>query len=146
MKNINAYLSFNGQCREAMNFYQQTFGGELTIMTFGESPMAENTPAEAHDNVLHSCLINGDVTLMASDMAGPEGFVPGNTVSLMISCSSHEEITDLFSKLSSDGTVTCPLGEQFWGSTFASLTDKFGINWLLEYSKSEGCANETSNA
>jgi PhnB protein len=135
MTQINAYIGFNGKCREAMNFYRKCFGGELTIMTMGESPMAEQMPAESHDTILHCSLSNGAVMLMGTDMTGPQGFVPGNTVSLMIRCSSEEEINRLFEKLCEGGEVTCPLGKQFWGSTFAALGDKFGTSWMLEYSE-----------
>ena len=136
MNQINAYIGFNGKCREAMNFYQQCFGGELSIMTFAESPLAEQMPPESQNNVVHGCLTNGNITLMGSDMVGPQGFVPGNTVSLMIACSSEEEINTLFAQLSAGGQVTCPLGEQFWGDTFAAVVDKFGTSWLLNYGKS----------
>jgi PhnB protein len=135
MQKINAYIGFNGKCREAMEWYQQCFGGELSIVTFAESPLAEQMPAESQNDVVHSCLSNGNMVLMGSDMTGPHGFVPGNTVSLMISCESEDEINKLFSQLSTDGEVTCPLGEQFWGDTFAAVVDKFGTCWLLNLSK-----------
>lgn len=135
MKQIHAYVGFNGKCREAMCFYQECFGGELSLMTMGESPMAEQMPKESHDDIMHSSLTVGDVMLMGTDMVGPQGCVAGNNVSLMIRCSSEEEINTLFSKLSVGAQINCPLGEQFWGSTFAHLTDKFGTNWMLEYSK-----------
>lgn len=138
MTQISAYVGFNGKCREALTFYQECFGGELSLMTMGESPMAEQMPAKSHDSILHGSLTNGNVMLLGSDMVGPEGFVQGNTVSLMVSCSSEEEINTLFAKLSEHGQIGCPLGEQFWGSIFAALTDKFGTSWMLNYDKSSG--------
>ena len=135
MQQISAYIGFNGKCREAMSFYKECFGGELTIMTFAESPLAEQMPAESQNNVVHSNLTSGNMTLLGTDMVGPGGHVPGTTVSLMISCDSEEEINTLFSKLSESGQVTCPLGEQFWGDTFAAVIDKFGTSWMLNYSK-----------
>jgi PhnB protein len=136
MQQINAYIGFNGKCREAMAFYQECFGGELSLMTFGESPLAEQMPPESQNNIVHGSLTSGNVTIMGSDMVGPQGFVPGNTVSLMIDCSSEEEINTLFAQLSASGQVTCPLGEQFWGDTIAAVVDKFGTSWLLNYSNS----------
>ena len=135
MQNINAYIGFNGKCREAMGFYRQCFGGELSVMTFAESPLAEQMPAESQNDVMHACLTNGTVMLMGSDMVGPQGFVPGNTVWLMINCNSEDEINTLFEQLSNGGQVTCPPGEQFWGDTFAAVVDRFGTSWLLNYSK-----------
>lgn len=135
MQQISAYIGFNGKCREAMGFYKECFGGELSIMTFAESPLAAQMPAESQNDIVHSSLTNGTITLMGSDMVGPQGFVPGNTVSLMISCDSEEEINLLFTRLSDGGQVTCPLGQQFWGDTFAAVIDKFGTSWLLNYSK-----------
>ena len=134
MTQINAYLRFDGNCREAMTFYKDCLGGELEMMTVAGTPIAEHMPAEAAQNILHSCLTTGGMTLMATDM-GPGDRVNGNNVSLMLNCSSEEEIQSLFSKLSAGGEITCPLEASFWGSTFGHFTDKFGMNWMLNYEK-----------
>ncbi len=134
MTQINAYLGFNGNCREAMTFYKECLGGELTLQTVEGTPMAEHMPAEAGHNILHSTLTNGDWTLMATDMARGER-INGNTVFLCLNCSSKEEIETLFFSLSSGGEVIDPLSEQFWGGTLGGLTDKFGMNWMLNYEK-----------
>lgn len=136
MTQINPYLGFNGNCREAMTFYKDCLGGELTLLTVAGTPMAEHMPAEAAQNILHSCLTNADMTLMATDMAQAER-VNGTTISLMLNCSSQEEVETLFSRLSSGGEVTCSLEETFWGATFGHFTDKFGINWMLNYEKNQ---------
>ncbi len=134
MTQINAYLRFDGNCREAMTFYKDCLGGELTLLTVAGSPMESQMPPEAGQNIMHSCLTNGERTLMATDM-GPGELVPGNLVSLMLNCSSQEEIEKLFSWLSAGGEVSCPLEEAFWGATFGHLTDQFGVNWILHYDK-----------
>jgi len=136
MTQINAYLGFNGNCREAMTFYKECLGGELTLQTVAGTPMAEHMPAEAGQTILHSCLTRGGLVLMATDMGRGER-INGNAVSLMLQCDSEEEIQKLFSSLSAGGQVTDPLATQFWGATFGGLTDKFGMNWMLNYEKDQ---------
>ena len=134
MTQINAYLSFNGNCRDAMTFYKECLGGELMLQAVEGSPAADKMPAAFGPHILHSTLTNGDLLLMASDMV-PEELVQGNTVSLSLNCSSQEEIETLFSHLSAGGKITHPLADEFWGATFGALIDKFGMNWLLNYDK-----------
>jgi PhnB protein len=131
---IQAYLGFNGNCKEAMQFYQSCFGGDLTIQTIAESAVAKELPAEVQSNVLHSFLQKDDFMLLGSDMA--QNTIPSQTVSLMIQCTSLEEIQDYFAKLAAGGKITAPLNNSFWGSTFGHLTDKYSINWLLNYAPS----------
>jgi PhnB protein len=136
MAQLNPYISFKGNCREAMNFYKDCFGGELTLQTMGESPMAAQTPPEKKDSIMHSTLMkDGQVFLMASDMAD-EG-ATGGPISLCVNCSSEEEINTFFSKLSEGAKITHPLKTEFWGGTFGQLTDKFGINWMFNYDKNQ---------
>src|ERR1700744_4668745 len=136
MTQLNAYLNFNGQCREAMTFYKDCLGGDLQLQKICESPMAAQMPSEAGANILHGALTrNGTLLLMASDCMGSK-FEPGNTVKLCLSCSSDEEINDFFTRLSAGGQIRMPLHQSFWGATFGELTDKFGMNWMFNYSKS----------
>ncbi len=134
MTQISPYLHFDGNCREAMTFYKECLGGELTLQTVGESPMASQMPADAQEKILHASLKNGGIALMASDMVGPEGVKKGNAVSLTLLCSSKAEIETFFSKLSAEGKVAHPLKEEFFG-TYGDLTDKYGINWMFNYEK-----------
>ncbi len=120
MTQINSYLTFNGNCREAMTFYKECLGGELVLQTIGESPMADKMPPQ-------------NLVLMGSDMVGEHGLVKGNTVSLMLNCSSKEEIKTCYEKLSKGGEATHPLENTFWGALFGDLTDKYGNHWLLNY-------------
>ena len=134
MTYINAYLNFNGQCREAMHFYRECLGGELVMQKISESPMAARMPSEMGAKILHSSLTKDNLVLMASDMMG-NNIVKGNSVSLCVNCSSDEEINSFFKNLSKDGNVHEPLHQSFWGATFGSLTDKFGVTWIFNYSK-----------
>lgn len=132
MTQINAYLSFDGNCREAMTFYRDCLGGELTLQTVADSPMADQWPPQAQDNILHATLLNGSLILMASDMGGPGKLVRGNTISLSLTCSNEREIKLCYSNLSEGGLATRPLHD-FFGGRIGMLTDRFGMNWLLYY-------------
>lgn len=137
MTQINSYLTFSGNCREAMEFYKECLGGELTLQTIGESPLADQLPPQMKKSVLHSTLIKGAIQLMGSDMVSEQGLMKGNSVSLMLNCSSEDEINRFYSKLSKGGKATHPLENSFWGALFGDLTDKFGNHWLLHYDKNQ---------
>ena len=134
MTQINAYLNFNGLTRDAMTFYQQCLGGELVMQKISESPMAARMPSEMGARILHSSLIKDNLVLMASDMMG-NSIIKGNSISLCVNCSSDEEINSFFNRLSDGARINEPLHQSFWGATFGSLTDKFGVTWILNYSK-----------
>ena len=106
MTQIISYLTFNGNCREAMAFYQDCLGGELSLQTIGESPMADKMPPQMKECILHSTLTKGGLQLMASDMVGEGGLFRGNAVSLMLNCESEEEVRTVYAKLSSGGRRT----------------------------------------
>lgn len=135
MAQINAYLNFNGNCREAMTFYKKCLGGELTVQTVEGSPIEFQCPPYMKHQVLHASLLKGNLVLMASDMIEPEGFIKGNTISLSLNCNSEREIKTFFARLSAGGRITHPLEKQFWGATFGVLTDRYGIKWMLNYDK-----------
>jgi PhnB protein len=135
MSRINAYITFNGNCREAMFFYRDCLGGELTLQAIGDSPIAEKMPAKMKDCILHATLTRGDLLLMGSDMVGEAGLLKGNAVSLSLSCSSDEEIRSTYEKLAAEGKRDHELEETFWGATFGDLTDRYGNHWLLNYKK-----------
>ncbi len=137
MGQINPYLTFYGNCREAMTFYKDCLGGELTLQTVGDSPMANQWPVQAHQNILHASLSkNGQVMLLASDMGGPEEIINGNSISLSLNCSSETEIQTCFSTLASGGKVTRPL-HAFFAGTIGTLTDKFGMQWLFYHHRNQ---------
>jgi len=137
MTQINTYLSFNGNCREAMNFYKDCLGGELNLQTIGESPLADKMPAQMKECILHATLIKEKLVLMGSDMLGEKGLLRGNNVSMAINCSSEEEIQNFYEKLSAGGNKDHALEQSFWGATFGDLTDKYGNHWLLNYEKNK---------
>ena len=131
---VNAYLNFNGNCREAMTFYRECLGGELVLQKVSESPMAAQMPSEAGANILHSTLHSDNIVLMGSDMIG-SGLTRGNSIHLCLNCSGDEEIHSFFDKLSTGGKIKTPLHQTFWGATYGELTDKFGIEWMFNYVK-----------
>jgi PhnB protein len=136
MAELNAYLSFKGNCREAMQFYQSSLGGSLNLMTYGDSPMAAQMPAEMRSRILHSVLTADRVMIMGSDMGGEEDLIQGNTLSLCLVCRSREEIETLFARLSDGGKVTHPLKEEFFGA-YGDLTDKYGFRWMFQYGQAK---------
>jgi PhnB protein len=137
MTQIKSYLTFSGNCRAAMAFYQECLGGELVFQTIGETPMAEKMPEKMKNYILHSMLTNGSLVLMASDMVSDKGLIKGNAVSLMLDCSSEEEIKSLFNALAQGGVITHALENTFWGAIIGDFTDKFGINWILHFEKTK---------
>jgi PhnB protein len=137
MSKIRPYLGFNGQCKEAMTFYQNALGGDLNIMTVAQSGQGAQMPPEMHDKVMHSSLTKGTLELMASDMVSTD-LNRGPSVSIMMECDSKEELQDAFAKLCDGGIVTQPLIDSFWGSTFGHLTDKYGINWMFNFEHPKG--------
>jgi PhnB protein len=133
--NIHAYLTFNGNCREAMQFYQTCLGGELQLQTIGESPLSDKMPAQMKNSILHATLTKQNMVLMGSDMVSEKGLIKGNSVSLMYNCASEEEINRLYKKLGDGGRFDHPIELSFWGALFGDLTDQFGNHWLLHYQK-----------
>ena len=139
MTRINAYLNFNGQCREAMTFYQECLGGELTLQRVGESPMAAHLPASADANILHSTLTRDGLVLMGSDRTPPDmmgsGTKKGNEIMLCLQCSSNDEINACFNKLAIGGQIKTPLHQSVSGAIHGELTDKYGMHWMFHYSR-----------
>ncbi len=133
MKAIQAYLTFGGNCREAMTFYQECLNGVLTFQTIGDSPLCDQMPESMKECILHATLTNGNMVLLGSDMAAEKGLVRGNTMAMMLDCSSEEEIRSCYNNLSAGGEPTHELELTFWGAWFGDLTDKFGNQWLLHY-------------
>jgi len=137
MAQINSYLTFSGNCLEAMNFYRDCLGGELTVQKLGESPLADKLPQQMKECVMHSTLTKGPLVLMGTDMVDEDGLVKGNSVSLMIDCSSEAEINTFYKKLSAGGNANHPVQASFRGALFGDLTDKYGNHWLLHFDKEQ---------
>lgn len=133
MKKISAYLTFNGNCREAMDFYRECIGGELSLQRIGDSPLAGTMPEQMKEFILHAVLRKKDLVLMGSDMVSDQGLTKGNNVSMVLDCESEAEIRNCYARLSAGGQATHPLEVSFWGALFGDLTDRFGNHWLLTF-------------
>jgi PhnB protein len=139
MAAINPYLTFDGTCEAAFTFYKSVFGGEFPFVgRFNEMPPMEGQtiPEEEGNKIMHISLpISKETTLMGSDSSAAFGHnhVAGNNFSISINAESEEEATKLFNGLSADGQVTMPLDKTFWGAYFGMFTDKFGIQWMVNY-------------
>jgi PhnB protein len=131
MAHIQSYLTFNGNCLEAMTFYQECLGGELSVQTVGELPLTDPMPPCMKQCVLHATLIKNDLILTASDMVPEAGLIKGNAVSLLLNCNNETEARDYYTRLSAGGDAAHPLNNTFWGAVFGDLTDKFGNQWLI---------------
>jgi PhnB protein len=132
---LNPYLSFDGTAREAMQFYQAVLGGDLDLMTFGQYG---GSPA---DGVMHSHLRTpAGFNLMAADSPEGESTTVGTNITLSLSGEDADVLAGYFEKLSEDGTVTVPLEKQMWGDSFGMLTDKFGVQWMVNIA-GEGSAS-----
>jgi PhnB protein len=127
---LNPYLSFRDNAREAMEFYQSVFGGELTISTFGEFQASDDLAEQA--KVMHSLLsTDGGLVLMSSDTPNQMDLTPGSNLSISLSGTDEPELRRYWAMLSDGGTVAMPLGPAPWGDTFGMCSDKFGVNWLI---------------
>jgi PhnB protein len=132
MINVTTYLSFEGNCIDAMEFYKSCFGGELTVSKAKDSPMKDDVPADMQDKIIHSHLKSDIVELMASDWLNSEKSPKkGNTVSLCITADTREELEKYYSKLSVDAEETETLQKTFFG-TYGTVTDKFGVHWMFQ--------------
>ena len=129
MASLAPYLFFNGNCREAMNFYRSCLGGELEVMTFGDA-QGHACALAVKDSVMHATLRSKQVVIMASDRpdAAP---VQGDNVCLSLNCDTLEEIESTFRALSQGGKIGQELHDAFWGDRFGMLVDRFGIGWML---------------
>lgn len=140
MATVNVYLTFNGNCREVFEFYKSVFGGEYSYFgTFGEMPQDENSqPLSDEDakKVMHVSLpISKETCLMGSDIIGEQSlsFKEGNNFSISINAESRDEADKLFNALSAGGQITMPMNNTFWGAYFGMFSDKFGINWMVNF-------------
>jgi len=141
MATVNVCLTFNGNCEEAFLFYQSVFGGEFPyIGRFNEMPQNDpNCPPMSEEDgkkIMHVTLpISKETCLMGSDTFGDFSppHIQGNNFSISINTNSTAEADNLFNALSKNGQVVMPLNKTFWGAYFGMFTDKFGINWMVNY-------------
>ncbi len=141
MTTVNVYLTFNGNCLEAFNFYKSVFGREFNYVgRFKDMPPQEGKPLSAEDaeRIMHIGLpISQETMLMGSDTGGEWASCHevGNNFSISVNTDSREEADRLFNGLSAGGNITMPMQKTFWGDYFGMFTDKFGINWMVSYAE-----------
>ena len=129
---LNPYLAFDGTTREAMEFYREVFDGKLEIQTFEES--GQDSHGADPQRVMHAQLEAEAITIMASDSMPEQPVVMGNNVRLSLVGHDEAGLTDIFNKLAKDGEISVPLEKQFWGDTFGMVTDRFGLQWMVNVS------------
>jgi PhnB protein len=134
---LNPYINFAGNARQAMEFYQSVFGGNLTLNTFGEYGSAD---ADYADQVMHSQLeTDKGFTLMSSDTPpGMKDVTVGNNIVVSLSGDDADELRGYWEKLSRTGKVTTPLEKQVWGDEYGSCEDQFGIEWMVNIGQEQG--------
>jgi PhnB protein len=127
----NTYLNFNGNCADAFKFYEQCLGGKIVAKTtYGESPMAEQTPPEQMDKIMHVQLNVGDLVLMGADCL-PEYFEKPQGFNVNLQFDNVEEGERIFNALAENGTVTMPFEKTFWAERFGMTVDRFGTPWMI---------------
>lgn len=132
---LHPYLSFNGQCEAAFEFYEQCLGGKVEAKLLYEgSPMAEEVPAEFGHKIMHSEFRLGDWVLMGSDCT-PEQYQAPQGSSVLISIDDPTKAESVFHALAENGTVSMPIQETFWATRFGMLTDQFGVAWMVNCDK-----------
>ena len=137
MTTLTPYLLFDGNCQDAMEFYKECFGGDLSITKVKDSPAKTQMPPSLHDRILNARLRSGTLEISASDwLAVNETRVRGNTVCLFLSGGSFQQLKTLFERLSQGAEVTDPLKKQFFG-VYGALNDRFGVRWMFQTNAAE---------
>ncbi|GAA4431298.1 VOC family protein [Actinokineospora soli] len=130
---LNPYISFNGDARQAMEFYREVFGGTLRVNTFGEYGVDDPDKA---DQVMHAMLESDNgFTLMAADTPPGMAHNPGDNIAISLSGDDGDELRGYWAKLSEGADVQTPLEKQMWGDEFGACTDRFGISWMVNISQ-----------
>lgn len=134
---INPYFNFPGNTEEVLNFYKSVLGGEVPmIVRYKETGEASKLPAEDLDKIMHMGLqLPNGLIIMATDYTSERlaSHQPGNNFHLSISVSSKEEADSVFNGLSAGGSIMVPMRMEFWGAYFGMFTDKFGIQWMVNF-------------
>jgi len=131
MPQLNAYLNFDGNCAEAMRFYERTLGGKLDLMTFGESPMCDQMPPGSGDRVLHARLALDGGVLMASDSMPGQPYSGIKGCGLALTYPGVDDARRAFDALAEGGKVTMPMEKTFWAESFGMVVDRYGATWLI---------------
>ncbi|GEL17255.1 VOC family protein [Pseudonocardia asaccharolytica] len=127
---LNPYLSFKDNARQAMDFYRTVFGGKLEQHTFKEYGASQDSAED--DKIMHAQLtVDNGIVFMAADTPSGMEYRPGSTISMSLSGDDEAELSGYFERLAEGGTITMPLADAPWGDKFGMVTDKFGIDWLV---------------
>jgi PhnB protein len=133
---LNPYISYAGNARQAMEFYQQVFGGDLSLNTFGQYGAPDAPEA---DKIMHGMLeTDRGFTLMASDVPPGVEHNPGSNITVSLSGDDADELRDYWEKLSAGGSVSVPLEKQMWGDEFGMCEDRFGVPWMVNITQPQG--------
>ena len=132
---LDTYLNYGGNCRQAFEFYAEHLGGRIEmLMTHGEMPGPNNVPAERRNDVLHARMAIGGATLLAADVP-PERFQPMRSAYLSLSLDSSEEADRIYALLAEGGEIFMKMDETFFAHRFAMLRDRFGTSWMLMHNR-----------
>ena len=132
---LSSHVAFGGQCEDAFRFYERCLSGKiLTMLAYGNSPMAEQAPPEWRGKIVHATLIAGDSILYGAD-ALPEQYQPPRGFHLLLGIQDPAEAERVFQALSEGGTVQMPLQKTFWAVRFGMLVDRFGVSWEINCEK-----------
>ncbi|MCA0986760.1 VOC family protein [Guptibacillus algicola] len=130
------YFTFDGTAREALNYYKEVFGGEITdLQTFGDADF--ETPPNMDERIMHARFRKEGLYFMVSDTFDNKDVAVGNNISLALELDSEEEINALYERLKERGTVFMELQDTFWGATFAKVKDAYGVTWDLNFEKAK---------
>jgi PhnB protein len=136
MSQLEPYLFFNGNCAEAMRFYEKVLGGKLEMMMkASEAPEGADCPGASADAIMHACVVVDGRRLMASDWMSPEPYPGMNGVSLSLVYPTVDEAKRKFEALLEGGKIGMPLGQTFWVEAFGMLVDKYGTSWMVSGGK-----------
>lgn len=132
---LNPHLTFNGQCEAAFRFYEKCLGGKIVVMmTYGESPMADQAPLASRGKIIHATLAFNGHRLTGGDVF-PESYEKPQGFSVFLNITTGEEAERIFNALAQNGTVQVPLQQTFWAQRFGMLVDQFGTPWLINCRK-----------
>ncbi|MEO8192916.1 MAG: VOC family protein [Gemmatimonadales bacterium] len=136
MKAIHIYLNFDGNTREAMKFYADCLGAELTMQSYKDAGVpGPPGPPGSEDRIVHARLSKGSIVVMASDSPAGMPVKQGNNFWASVDCESQDEIEKLFGKFGDGATVVMELRDTFWNAHFGMLTDKYGVGWMFNFEK-----------
>lgn len=132
---LNPHLGFNGQCEAAFKFYEKCLGGKIELMmTYGESPMAEQTPAAWRGKIIHATVAMADQRLTGGDVP-PESYQKPQGFYVLLNISDAAEADRIFKTLAENGVVQMPVQETFWALRFGMCVDQFGTPWMINCGK-----------